>query len=570
MSRGTVTIRLLLCGLLGLPLLAGCAAFRPMKGIPARYLPDEYRGPSRSGKRTIDLSLLRQTPPKAHLVDAGDLLSIYIEGVLGHNAEQVPVHFPATNDLPPTVGYPVPVREDGTISLPYVGAISVRGMTLRQVEQRLRQAYTVDRQILNPNRDRMIVALQRPRTYRITVIRQEAGSDAAVSQGGTLNIGALKRGTGKVVALPVYRNDVLNALAETGGLPGLDAENAIYVIRSGQGPTMHLAEHHDRPDRRSTATQTNPPSVANRAVREERGLVVRGQSPYGPRYAPLPAESPAAGPGGLPPASSHVAPSAGHIPPVAQPMATWPVPQPDATFTPPPGSNPPAVGAPLGPPPPYLPAPQFAPPVTPMAPHAPAWSVPGTPETWSGPGHVGEPIHPRRIIRIPIRLGPGEVADITEEDIILYDGDIVFIESRDTEVFYTGGLLGGGQYSLPRDYDLDVLGAIAIAQGQRSGGGGSPATSSVGGQSALNNDVSISASHLIILRPLPDGSQLPILVDLYEAVRDPAARVIIQPGDYLLLQYTRLEAIAAFVERHLLAGALFSVAAAQLQTGGGN
>lgn len=569
MSRGTVTIRLLLCGLLGLPLLVGCAAFRPMKGIPARYLPDEYRGPSRSGKRTIDLSLLRQTPPKAHLVDAGDLLSIYIEGVLGHNAEQAPVHFPASNDLPPTVGYPVPVREDGTISLPYVGAISVRGLTLSQVEQRLRQAYTVDRQILNPHRERMIVALQRPRTYRITVIRQEAGSDAAVSQGGTLNLGALKRGTGKVVALPVYRNDVLNALAETGGLPGLDAENAIYVIRSGQGPTMHLAEHREPSARRSPSGQDAPLLVKDRTLAEDRGVVVRGQSPYGSRYAPLPADSAAARPWGPPPALTDMAASAGRVQPVAQPMTTWPMPQPDATFSPPPGSSPPTVGAPLSPPP-YLPPPQLAPPGIPAAPHAPGWSVPGTPETWSGPPLVGEHGSPRRIIRIPIRLGPGEVADITEEDIILYDGDIVFIESRDTEVFYTGGLLGGGQYSLPRDYDLDVLGAIAIAQGQRSGGGGSPATSSVGGQSALNNDVSISASHLIILRPLPDGSQLPILVDLYEAVRDPAARVIIQPGDYLLLQYTRLEAIAAFVERHLLAGALFSVAAAQLQTGGGN
>jgi hypothetical protein len=179
-------------------------------------------------------------------------------------------------------------------------------------------------------------------------------------------------------------------------------------------------------------------------------------------------------------------------------------------------------------------------------------------------------LHGRRIIRIPVRLGPGEVVDITEADIILYDGDIVFIESRDTEVFYTGGLLGGGQYSLPRDYDLDVLGAIAIAQGQRSGGGGSPATTSIGGQSALNADVSISASHLIVLRPLPDGTQIPIKVDLYQALRDPAERIIIQPGDYLILQYTRPEAVCAFIERHLLAGALFSLAAAQMQTGNGN
>lgn len=569
MRLRTVMIRLVMCGLLGLPWLSGCAAFRPMKGIPARYLPDEYRGASRSGKRTIDLSLLRQSPPKAHLVDAGDLLSIYIEGVLGHNAEQVPVHFPQNNDSPPTVGYPVPVREDGTISMPFVGAIPVRGLTLMEVENRLRQAYTVDRQILQPQRDRLIVALQRPRTYRITVIRQEASGDAAVSQGGTLNIGALKRGTGKVVALPVYRNDVLNALAETGGLPGLDAENAIYVIRSGTGPTRSLATN--LPSKHlpgDGASQNLARSLRATAIDDgfpPREVVVRGQSPMAPAFL-----------AGADYRSANLIqnvsapPVPGPVPGPVAPSTPWPTapPEPGSAGPPPayqwsmPPAAPPAAtpyqrGAP---PPPHMPAP---------APGA-AWSPPGAVEAWTLPGDLGTSMKPRHIIRIPVRLGPGEVADITEEDIILYDGDIVFIESRDTEVFYTGGLLGGGQYSLPRDYDLDVLGAIAIAQGQRSGGGGSQATSSVGGQSALNNDVSISASHLIILRPLPDGSQLPILVDLYEAVRDPAARIIIQPGDYLLLQYTRLEAIAAFVERHLLAGALFSVAAAQLQTGGGN
>ena len=59
---------------------------------------------------------------------------------------------------------------------------------------------------------------------------------------------------------------------------------------------------------------------------------------------------------------------------------------------------------------------------------------------------------------------------------VLNDGDIVYIESRETEVFYTGGLLQGGEFPLPRDYDLDVLGAMAIAgqgaYGSAAGGGG--------------------------------------------------------------------------------------------------
>jgi hypothetical protein len=176
----------------------------------------------------------------------------------------------------------------------------------------------------------------------------------------------------------------------------------------------------------------------------------------------------------------------------------------------------------------------------------------------------------RRIVKIPVRLGPGETVDLTEQDIILEDGDIVFIESRDTEVFYTGGLLGGGQFTLPRDYDLNVLQAIAVSQGQQSGsgGGGSRGTSSQGGPSALNNDVSISASSVVILRYLPDGRMIPIEVDLYQARTNIAEQVIIQPGDYILLQYTKLEACAAFVERHLLEGALFGLAASQFNSNG--
>ena len=170
------------------------------------------------------------------------------------------------------------------------------------------------------------------------------------------------------------------------------------------------------------------------------------------------------------------------------------------------------------------------------------------------------------IVKIPIRLSPGEQVNLTREDIILHDGDVVFIESRDTEIFYTGGLLGGGQYTLPRDYDLDILGAISIAQGGNNSSNGK----STGGPSALNQDVTISASNAIILRQLPNGTQLPIKVDLYQAVRDPSQRVLIQPGDYIILQYTKSEAIAAFIERHLLEGALFGLAASNLQNGGGN
>ena len=169
----------------------------------------------------------------------------------------------------------------------------------------------------------------------------------------------------------------------------------------------------------------------------------------------------------------------------------------------------------------------------------------------------------QRIIRIPIRLGPDEQIDFKPEDVILYEGDIVFIESRDTEVFFTGGLLGGGQFTLPRDQDLNVLEALSIATSRQ---GGSGAARQIGGVSALNNDVTISPSNVIVIRKLPEGGEVPIKIDLYEARNDLAERLIIQPGDYIYLQYTPLEAIGAFVDRHLLEGALFGLMAQQFNT----
>lgn len=523
----------------GMFCLAGCAAFHPIHGVPARYLPEEYRGTSRAGKRTIDLSLLKQTRPPAYLVDAGDVLGIYVEGILGDRKLPQPVNIPLTNEGSPSFGFPIPVREDGTISLPIAGAVSVRGLTISEIELRLKEAYLKDKEFLREGNDRILVSLQRPRTYRVLVIRQES-ANVQPSSIGIFDVGALKRGTGQVVNLPAYRNDVLHALAQTGGLPGLDAENAIYIIRrrksnSGWTPVPGNA----LPNLPQTA-----PAAAKRSSPSER--IVRAQSPSGE------------------PAQHHYrsAPPAGR-------QGSWrygqtgygfdsqfTAPSPEVTPLPIEVQNPqppPAVDPSLAPTPEsWLEQPQ--PELPRMTPEEFGWDMTDT--EFDG----------RRIIKIPVRLGPGETVDLQEQDVILEDGDIVFIESRDTEVFYTGGLLSPGQFTIPRDYDINVLQAIAISQARQGGAIGSRATMSVGGQSALNNDVSISASSLIILRYLPDGRMIPIEIDLYKARTDVAEQVIVQPGDYLMLQYKKPEAIMAFIERHLFEGALFGLAAAQLNT----
>jgi hypothetical protein len=139
------------------------------------------------------------------------------------------------------------------------------------------------------------------------------------------------------------------------------------------------------------------------------------------------------------------------------------------------------------------------------------------------------------IVRIPLRLPPGEPIPFTEADVVLSDGDIVYIETRQTEFFYTGGLLPGGQIPLPRDYDLDVIGAIALANGSVAGPAGQNAATVLNVRSGPGNIV--PPTRVIILRTLPDGEQIKIRCDLDVAVNNPKERIRILPGDVVMLNY---------------------------------
>src|SRR5262249_54563229 len=81
------------------------------------------------------------------------------------------------------------------------------------------------------------------------------------------------------------------------------------------------------------------------------------------------------------------------------------------------------------------------------------------------------PDAPPPLLRIPVRLHEGESIPFQPADVILRNGDIVFIEARDTEVFYTGGLILPRQFVLPRDYDLRIVDAISLAGGPLVNGG---------------------------------------------------------------------------------------------------
>ncbi len=615
-------------GLLGLATLclltgsSGCAAFRPVRGVPASYMPTEFQAATRENRRTIDLGMLVRQPPDQHRVEGGDILAVYVPGVLGgwspnpENAigEIPPINMPHTPDDPPTLGFPIQVRDDNTLPLPQLPPLNVQGLTLHETEEAIRKAYTIDHKILRTDPARIMVSLLRPREYRVLVVRQEAQSSLQTMQGSMINVGSDRRGIAREVRLRAYENDVMHALSRAdaaSGLPGLNAENTLYIIRN----------------RRNNSARSCPPSswdprqvpaagfmqipagefgghslvhARHETTDRRQPIQLTGHQAFGASGA-VDAQSG----GGRQPLASNMsgyAPQQGYSLGGAQPQ-----------FAPPSGN---LQGTPFAPQPSAVgfqggyPAPAQMPPTLPpagagypmetvgpstMIPEADGHSFghPGTAAETLGPtspnlrfGSSGgsTPINAwspdlsgfeltidgPNVVKIPVRIGPGENPNLTEEDITLYDGDIVFIESRETEVFYTGGLLGGGQYTLPRDYDLHVLEAIAVAQGTRNTNSGSQSMSSSGGPSALNQDVIVSASRLVILRKLPDGNTVPIEIDLYRAMRYPHENIVVQAGDYLLLQYKCGEAVAAFVQRNLLEGALIGIAASTFTSGGGN
>ena len=213
--------RFRLMGLLTLASMvpAGCQTINavPVSRVPAEILSTELK----DNYKDISLLRLRQDPPDTYLLGPGDVLGVYIKGVLGSEEELPPVHYPEDSNRPPAIGYPVPIREDGTLALPIVDPINVKNMSLVEATEAVRNAYTYPREIVKKGEESIIVTLIQSRKVRVQVIREESGGTEGVS----------KRGTGKVVDLPAYENDVLHALNATGGMPGTDAKNEILIYR---------------------------------------------------------------------------------------------------------------------------------------------------------------------------------------------------------------------------------------------------------------------------------------------------------------------------------------------------
>lgn len=416
-------------GLIALGLLStGCSTItQPISGIPARRLPPQFLAQSKNNLVPLDPARLSQEPPRDYLLDDGDILGIYIEGILpfvppDRPPEPPPVNFPdATSQLDPSLGYPIAVINDGTIQLPNLEPIKVRGLTIDQTRDLIRKYYLDSEILRESSRLQPIVTLMKERTYNVIVIRQDMGGQGGGGGGGAMG-GGFTRGTdysatGRMLKLKAYQNDILNAMMESGGLPGVNAKNEIKILR------------------------------ASRADQRRRDEFV--QQFYQQYYC-----------------------------------------------------NPDPCGCP-----------------------------PPLPEDPS-------------ILKIPLRLPPGVIPTLTPEDVVLEDGDIVYIESRDAEVYYTGGLLPGGEFRIPRDYDLDVLTAMALSGGgisRAQNGGGMGGMGGIGGMLGT-----VPPGMLYVLRKTPCNGQITIAVDLAKANLDPRERILVQPGDILILRFKPSEEILNF------------------------
>ena len=383
---------ILICGMF-FPLV-GCVSTSPTDLTPARDVLNA--GCCEPDNETqLNFLKLRQSPPQEYVLDGGDTLGVYIQGITGDKDIPPPVHFPEDGGQP-ALGYPVPIRDDGYISLPLVAPVRVTGLTIGEAEAKIVRAYTKDKKILLEGSEKIIVSLIQPRNYNVLVIREDIISPVGNT---SLNrnevfLGDTSQSETFSIELPAYENDVLHALSETGGLPTERALNEIIVLRGG-------------------LNSQNSDSIVQAIGGQDFGF------------------------------------------------------QESTTLE---GAN---------------------------------------------------------VVRIPIKAERGQFPNLSEADVTLQDGDIVYIKGREQDVFYTGGLLEGGRFPLPRDYNIDVLEAISLA-------GGSSATTA-GGIGGV-----VPATQVTVLRRC-GCEQIAIDVDLRFALADPSERVIIQPGDLVILEFRKNE-----------------------------
>lgn len=229
------TLRLASVFLLMLLVLPGCASWTnpTANAIPVNRLPQDVLGESREIEQTIPEKLLKCQKQDPYLLAPNDVLGVFIRNITGDEKNIPPVIAQPDSRLPPSIGYPFVIREDGTVSLPMAPEpIKVSGMSLTDAEKEIKRHYVDIWNILKPENASVIVTLQKQHTNAIYVLRQDSGA-VTYGNGGLNNT---KRGTGIVLDLQYNESDVATALSRTGGLPGLDAKNEVLIFRGAYRP----------------------------------------------------------------------------------------------------------------------------------------------------------------------------------------------------------------------------------------------------------------------------------------------------------------------------------------------
>ncbi len=386
----------------------GCHAITDVhQSIPANRLPRHLCPEPREGLAVFPFTALGQTKPAAHVIGAGDQLSVYVFGVVPPGTEVTPIlqrtqpinqryYPPHGSVVGTTTGLPVTVDQDGSIDLPLVGKIQVAGLTLPEATTAVKSSYR-EKEITKEDTERVQVSLVTARVHRIVVLREDTPSTPVqlVSPG---QVDHVHRGSADVVDLPAFENDVLHALAITGGLPGTDAARELWVFKKAGLQNPHAICPEELQNRTASYMTSNP------------------------------------------------------------------------------GSS--------------------------------------------------------QVVKIPLVGCPGQELPYTPNDVILEDGDVVYVPRR-SDYFYIGGLVGGAKIPMPRDEDIDVIEAIALANGSVGG----PLGQSGQALSTGTPGHMVRPTRVIILREMPDGRQLPIRVDLARAMVDKKERILIQPNDVVMLQF---------------------------------
>ncbi|MBA4062922.1 MAG: hypothetical protein C0501_04285 [Isosphaera sp.] len=204
----------------------GCHAVRhpAPDGIPVRRLPDEVFADPAADLRRLPPDLFRVTPPAEYRLDRGDVLAVVADEVVTRADQPVPVQpVPdptATRAAVP--GVPVPVADDGTILLPLLDPIDVRGRTPAEVRALIADQVVNKKRLVVPGKERVLVEVLRPRRYRVEVVREDLAA-------------AGENGTAAPVLLEPGRNDLFHALVLSGGPPGPDAGDEAVIRRAGGG-----------------------------------------------------------------------------------------------------------------------------------------------------------------------------------------------------------------------------------------------------------------------------------------------------------------------------------------------